>query len=127
MNNRPEKRHDQRCKKTHSQDLFRCHKINLRRAGSPDKERIKIRIVICKEKIRPFHVGQLIKRVAEFHPQKRHCEKTTDAEYYPVKSIRVHLIFLQYIRMPQGLGTGQLFTDNIPMSLEIRGDSLFLV
>jgi o-succinylbenzoate synthase len=30
------------------------------------------------------------------------------------------------IRMPQGLGTGQLFTDNIPMSLEIRGDQLWL-
>jgi len=29
------------------------------------------------------------------------------------------------IRMPQGLGTGQLFTDNIPMPLEIRGDSLW--
>ena len=29
------------------------------------------------------------------------------------------------IRMPQGLGTGQLFTDNIPMPLEIRGDKLF--
>lgn len=29
------------------------------------------------------------------------------------------------IRMPQGLGTGQLFTDNIPMGLEIRGDKLF--
>lgn len=30
------------------------------------------------------------------------------------------------ITMPQGLGTGQLFTDNIPMQLEIRGDMLFL-
>ena len=30
------------------------------------------------------------------------------------------------ITMPQGLGTGQLFTDNIPMSLEIRGDKLWL-
>jgi L-alanine-DL-glutamate epimerase-like enolase superfamily enzyme len=30
------------------------------------------------------------------------------------------------IRLPQGLGTGQLFTDNIPMSLEIRGDQLWL-
>jgi len=29
-------------------------------------------------------------------------------------------------RMPQGLGTGQLFTDNIPMPLEIRGDQLWL-
>ena len=31
------------------------------------------------------------------------------------------------VQMPQGLGTGQLFTDNIPMSLEIRGDKLFIV
>jgi o-succinylbenzoate synthase len=29
------------------------------------------------------------------------------------------------IRMPQGLGTGQLFTDNIEMPLEIRGDQLW--
>jgi o-succinylbenzoate synthase len=29
------------------------------------------------------------------------------------------------ILMPQGLGTGQLFTDNIPMPLEIRGDRLW--
>ena len=29
------------------------------------------------------------------------------------------------ITMPQGLGTGQLFTDNIPMPLEIIGDQLF--
>lgn len=29
------------------------------------------------------------------------------------------------IQMPQGLGTGQLFTDNIPMPLEIRGDRLW--
>ena len=29
------------------------------------------------------------------------------------------------ISFPQGLGTGQLFTDNIPMPLEIRGDQLF--
>ena len=28
--------------------------------------------------------------------------------------------------MPQGLGTGQLFTDNIDMPLEIRGDKLWL-
>ncbi len=27
--------------------------------------------------------------------------------------------------MPQGLGTGQLFTDNIPMPIEIRGDRLW--
>ena len=31
------------------------------------------------------------------------------------------------IAMPQGLGTGQLFTDNIPMPLEIRGDRLWRV
>lgn len=31
------------------------------------------------------------------------------------------------VRMLQGLGTGQLFTDNIPMPLEIRGDKLFVV
>lgn len=31
------------------------------------------------------------------------------------------------VEMPQGLGTGQLFTDNIPMPLEIRGDQLFVV
>ena len=29
------------------------------------------------------------------------------------------------IMMPQGLGTGQLFTDNIEMGLEIRGDKLW--
>lgn len=29
------------------------------------------------------------------------------------------------IMMPQGLGTGQLFTDNIEMALEIRGDKLW--
>lgn len=29
------------------------------------------------------------------------------------------------IQMPQGLGTGQLFTDNIQMSLQIRGDKLW--
>ena len=31
------------------------------------------------------------------------------------------------VQMPQGLGTGQLFTDNIPIPLEIRGDQLFVV
>lgn len=30
------------------------------------------------------------------------------------------------ITMPQGLGTGQLFTDNIDMPLEIRGDQLWI-
>lgn len=30
------------------------------------------------------------------------------------------------ISMPQGLGTGQLFTDNIPMPLEIKGDRLWI-
>ena len=29
------------------------------------------------------------------------------------------------VKMPQGLGTGQLFTDNVPMPLEIKGDQLF--
>ena len=31
------------------------------------------------------------------------------------------------IRMPQGLGTGQLFTDNIEMGLEIRNDKLWRI
>ena len=31
------------------------------------------------------------------------------------------------VQMPQGLGTGQLFTDNIPMPLEIKGDKLWVV
>ena len=31
------------------------------------------------------------------------------------------------VKMPQGFGTGQIFTDNIPMPLEIRGDKLFVV
>jgi len=30
-----------------------------------------------------------------------------------------------HISMPQGLGTGQLFTDNIPMPIEIRGEKLY--
>ena len=30
-----------------------------------------------------------------------------------------------HIQRPQGLGTGQLFTDNIPMPLEIKGDKLW--
>jgi L-alanine-DL-glutamate epimerase-like enolase superfamily enzyme len=30
------------------------------------------------------------------------------------------------IKMPQGLGTGMLFTDNIPMPLEIRGERLWV-
>lgn len=36
-------------------------------------------------------------------------------------------IYGDAIKMPQGLGTGQLFTDNIPMPLEIRGDQLWRV
>ena len=36
-------------------------------------------------------------------------------------------IYGDHIKMPQGLGTGQLFTDNIPMPLEIRGDQLWRV
>ena len=35
-------------------------------------------------------------------------------------------IYGDHITMPQGLGTGQLFTDNIPMPLEIRGDQLWV-
>lgn len=35
-------------------------------------------------------------------------------------------IYGDNVRMPQGLGTGQLFTDNIPMPLEIRGDQLWI-
>ena len=31
------------------------------------------------------------------------------------------------ITMPQGLGTGQLFTDNIPMPLEIRGNKIWII
>lgn len=34
-------------------------------------------------------------------------------------------VYGEDITMPQGLGTGQLFTDNIPMPLEIRGDRLW--
>ena len=34
-------------------------------------------------------------------------------------------IYGSHITMPQGLGTGQLFTDNIPMPLIIKGDRLF--
>ena len=36
-------------------------------------------------------------------------------------------VYGDHIMMPQGLGTGQLFTDNIDMGLEIRGDMLFRV
>ena len=35
-------------------------------------------------------------------------------------------VYGDHITMPQGLGTGQLFTDNIPMGLEIRGDRLWI-
>jgi len=35
-------------------------------------------------------------------------------------------VYGDHITMPQGLGTGQLFTDNIPMPLVIRGDMLFI-
>ena len=34
-------------------------------------------------------------------------------------------VYGDHITMPQGLGTGQLFTDNIDMGLEIRGDRLY--
>jgi o-succinylbenzoate synthase len=35
-------------------------------------------------------------------------------------------VYGPHISMPQGLGTGQLFTDNIPMPLEIHGDKLWM-
>ena len=35
-------------------------------------------------------------------------------------------VYGDHITLPQGLGTGQLFTDNIPMPLEIRNDQLWL-
>ena len=35
-------------------------------------------------------------------------------------------VYGPHIRMSQGLGTGQLFTDNIPMPLEIRGSQLWI-
>ena len=35
-------------------------------------------------------------------------------------------VYGPHITMPQGLGTGQLFTDNIPMPLEIRRDQLWI-
>ena len=35
-------------------------------------------------------------------------------------------IYGEHITLPQGLGTGKLFTDNIPMPLEIRGDKLWM-
>ncbi len=34
-------------------------------------------------------------------------------------------VYGDHILMPQGLGTGQLFVDNIPMPLEIRGNQLW--
>ena len=36
-------------------------------------------------------------------------------------------IYGSNIILPQGLGTGQLFTDNIPMPLELRGEKLYLI
>lgn len=35
-------------------------------------------------------------------------------------------VYGDHVTMPQGLGTGQLFTDNIPMPLAIRGDRLWM-
>ena len=35
-------------------------------------------------------------------------------------------VYGPHITMPQGLGTGQLFTDNIPMPLEIHGNKLWI-
>lgn len=34
-------------------------------------------------------------------------------------------IYGEHINMPQGLGTGQLFTDNIPMPLAIEGEKMW--
>lgn len=34
-------------------------------------------------------------------------------------------VYGRNVRVPQGLGTGQLFTDNIPMPLEVRGEKLW--
>ena len=36
-------------------------------------------------------------------------------------------VYGSHITTPQGLGTGQLFTDNITMPLEIRGDELWAI
>lgn len=36
-------------------------------------------------------------------------------------------VYGDHITMPQGLGTGQLFTDNIPMPLEVRGEQLWVI
>lgn len=36
-------------------------------------------------------------------------------------------VYGEHITMPQGLGTGQLFTDNVDMGLEIRGEQLWRV
>ena len=35
-------------------------------------------------------------------------------------------VYGKSVTMPQGLGTGMLFTDNVPMPLEIRGERLFV-
>lgn len=34
-------------------------------------------------------------------------------------------VYGPHVAMPQGLGTGQLFSDNLPSSLKIRGDKLY--
>ncbi|MBR5688467.1 MAG: o-succinylbenzoate synthase [Prevotella sp.] len=36
------------------------------------------------------------------------------------------LMYDPHITMPQGLGTGQIYSDNIPMPLEIRGEQLWV-
>ncbi len=36
-------------------------------------------------------------------------------------------LYGSHITFPQGLGTGQLFTDNIPMPIEIKGDKLWVM
>jgi hypothetical protein len=36
-------------------------------------------------------------------------------------------VYGPHVTFPQGLGTGLLFTDNIPMPLEVRGDQLWFM
>ena len=36
-------------------------------------------------------------------------------------------VYGPHVTFPQGLGTGLLFTDNIPMPLEVRGDRLWFM
>lgn len=41
-----------------------------------------------------------------------------------IAQLAAHL-YGSHLQMPQGLGTGQLFTDNVPAPIEIRGDKLW--